>query len=354
MKILMHAPEKSACTYYRNTLPIMHCYRDLAVAGVELASQHEILDIDMADVYIFERVIPDAFLPHLMKLKESGAKLVFQTDDDLWSIPSWNPANGKLSYNDKQATTVALDLVDEIIASTDPLAQMMNKKSKTTVLPNLIDTSCYHPRPSQFDQFRLHKNQVRILWAGSNSHDGDLEQIVNPVLRLIQKYKNRIQFFFFGYLPTGLADFVRFASAEVACLKPKHEGNIVYIPPCPLRVYHDVIMAMKADIGIAPLADCMFNFSKSNIKSLEMTMTGAAFVGTNLPPYGWITNDETGKLVAPGNEDGWFDVLDELIQDQEKRKKLQANAKEEILSRFTWQSPSRNLWLDKLKSLGGV
>lgn len=352
-KIILHAPEKdSGCNYYRNTLPVLHCYRDLAQQGIELVSYEELLDIDVADVYVFQRVVPDLFLPYLMKLKENGAYLVFQTDDDLWNVPVWNPAHGKLTYNDREATTVALDLVDEIVTSTQVLAQMINKPEKTTILPNLLDTAAYHPRPSQFEQYRTHDEMVRILWAGGNSHDGDLEQIVNPVLRLIERYGTKVQFVFFGYLPTGLADFVRIPSNEIAYLKPKHEGTILFVPPTPHRLYHDVLISVQADIAIAPLTNCLFNFSKSNIKSLEYTMAGSAFVGTNFPPYDWIKDGEHGRLVPPDNEEQWFEVLCEMIENRAGLIRMQRNAREEVFNKHTWQSEARNLWLEYFVKLG--
>jgi glycosyltransferase involved in cell wall biosynthesis len=350
MKIFMHAPEESGCTYYRNMLPQLHCYRELAKAGIELVVRKDILQVETAEVFILQRVIQDTFLPHFMKLKDAGVKQIFQTDDDLWNLPLWNPAITKLSFVDRNATTLAMDYVDGIITSTQPLADVIDKKDKTTVLPNFIDPVAFHKKSEAFP-YKLNDDQVVILWAGSSSHDGDLTQIVNPVVRLIEKYGNKVQFVFFGYLPTELAEFVRMPGQEVAHLKPRYEGNILFIPGVPIRMYHEVLMAIKPDIGIAPIADCLFNYSKSNIKYLEMTLAGASFIGSDLPPYQGIEQD-CGKLIAPDDEQGWFDALDEFIEDESLRKMMRENALEDVLTNHTWQA-KKSIWLNYFLSLKG-
>jgi glycosyltransferase involved in cell wall biosynthesis len=94
-----------------------------------------------------------------------------------------------------------------------------------------------------------------------------------------------------------------------------------------------------------PLDDCTFNYSKSNLKYLEMSMAGAACITTDLPPYECVINKETGIKVKPKDSQGWFDALDELIQNRDYRLKLNENARLQIHTKYSWHSCSRQLWL---------
>ncbi len=356
-KIFIHLPDGSACSYYRVVLPTMQCYSDLAKEGIQLIFGDSPVEGEKCDVYMFHRIIKKNFWQAIYQLQCKGSKICWSLDDDIFNVTSQNPASNKIHDLDKKLAIELYDYWDSMVVNTKPLFDLINRPEKTFIAPNLVDLSCFTTTKKQLKKntkFGFSSNPpIRILWTGSNTHDEDLQQIVEPVLELIKQFGQSIQFVFWGYLPTSFADFVRKPGSDHAILKPKKtlEKNIIYVPTVPFRAYYDLLANLDVDIGIAPLSDCKFNHSKSSLKSLEMIMSGAAFVGTNLTPYQWIENHQDGILIEPGDKNGWFEAIKELIHDRTKRKSLVQRGKEKIQAKYCWQSPAKNIWLEFFSKL---
>jgi glycosyltransferase involved in cell wall biosynthesis len=273
-----------------------------------------------------------------------GKQLVWQCDDDLWHIPNWNPASKLLKIEDLEATGWYINNCKKLWVSTSELAELVGHPDKTLVLPNLIDLN-------QFDDKIIRTEEViKIVWCGSASHDKDLDVIIEPIIKLLEKFKNKIAVIFWGYLPTGLGRFDRQPGFSFAQIVPKHE-NLFYGEWFSNREYFHKLRELKPDIAIMPLDDCEFNKSKSNLKFLEMSMAGAACIGTNLPPYGCIKHGETGLLVDANDQIGWYDALEELIKNKEYRLNLNNAAREQIRNEYCWQSSAAELWLQAFLDL---
>jgi glycosyltransferase involved in cell wall biosynthesis len=347
-RIFMHIPDSTACSYYRGTLPVLHCYSDLAKEGIQLVGDHKPLEKEYFDAYIFHSVMKPDFLKTLTYIMNIGKKLVWETDDDLWNIPEWSPAYCRVDLNDKINLSKLISAVDFIHVSTDYLGQLIGKPNKTYVLPNLVDLSCF-PKFGFSDSECLYEKPLRILWAGSGTHAGDLKQVIEPIINLLDKYKNKIQFIFWGYLPEEFVEYSRQTGNNVASTQSKYGDQILYIPWGHTRMYFDKLVSLQPDIAIAPLYDCIFNYSKSYIKSLETIMAGAAFIGSNLPPYQWIQNGTTGLLANTSND--WYNLMESLIIDKELRSHLVINGQKEIKEKHCWQSPSKEIWLKAFKDI---
>jgi glycosyltransferase involved in cell wall biosynthesis len=349
-KVIIFSNERNACSLYRCELPVIHCYHDLSLKGIRLSLSEMLSTSEYADAYIFHRIISPELYGFAHQVKSEGAKVIWHTDDDVFNIPSWNPASQKISENDIRATIDLIYISDRIIVSTPFLGNTLDQFNKPIlVLPNLIDLVHYRlqKRPEFNSRIGFKKEKpVRIVWAGSFSHHEDLTQIVNPVKKLIEKYKNKIDFTFFGYLPTGLAKFVRLPGESIAFLET-YSPRVHSITELPLRIYIETLENLMPDIALAPLTEHPFNYSKSGIKGFESILAGAAFIGTNLPPYQWIENNKTGLLVQPDDEEGWFQAIEQLILDPILRDKLALHGKEQVIQNHSWQAEKERVkWID--------
>jgi glycosyltransferase involved in cell wall biosynthesis len=346
VKIFFHIPDDKACTIYRAEMPIKHLYNDLSLHGIHVTGDSKTLKNENFDIYIFNRLIrPKFYMEVIAPWLELEKTFAWQCDDDLWKIPNWNPVNRLLDENDLKATEIYINKCKSLWVSTQNLSDVVTYPDKTKVLPNLIDAN-------HFDTEIVHdeKGPLKILWCGSSSHDKDFDDVIEPIVKILDKYKEKIAVIFWGYLPTQLANFTREPGFPYANLIPKYE-NLFYGEWFSNREYFYKLRDLKPDIAIMPLDDCPFNYSKSNLKYLEMSMAGAACIATGLPPYECVVNKETGLVIKSGDTQGWFDALDELIQNKEYRLKLNQNAREQILSKYTWQGPSRQLWLQAFLDL---
>lgn len=94
---------------------------------------------------------------------------------------------------------------------------------------------------------------------------------------------------------------------------------------------------MGIDISVGPLADNDFNKCKSNIKWLESSMAGAAFIGSNVYPYEMsIKHGKTGFIAKTKNQ--WVKYISWLIDDDGRRNEMAKAAKEEVLKKYNLET----------------
>lgn len=331
MKIFIHDPEYSAVSYNRIELPVKHCYHNLSKEGIRIIVSKDILP--GCDVYIFHRLIRPKLWEQIYPLYSKGYKIVWQIDDDLFNIPPWNYASRLVRDSDKAFIKELIPYWHKIITTTQELSDVIGQPDKTLVLPNLLDLTHFISKKT------TQSNKIKILWAGSNSHDGDLVQLIDPVNNIIKKYD--VQFMFWGSIPIELSNCVKGANGIIQL--PKNPKNICFIGATTLNQYYDILNGLKADIALAPLVDCRFNHCKSNLKSLEMIMSGAALIASSISPYKWLGKDY-GVLVQ--NE--WEEAIEHLMSID--RQPMIRAGQEYIKNNFSWQN-NRDIWLNAFRDL---
>lgn len=337
-KIFFHIPDDHACTVCRAVQPMMHLYSDLSMNGIHIVGDNKTLPKEEFDIYLFNRLVrPNSYFEIVEPLLQQGKRFIWQCDDNLWHIPKWNPASKLLNLEDLKATELYISQCQALWTSTNNLAKFIGHPEKIKVLPNLIDVN-------QFNDKIVHQDQgpIKIVWCGSASHDKDFDVVVEPIIKLLEKYKDKIAMIFWGYLPTDFATYERSPGFPYANLVPKYE-NVYFGEWFTNREYFHKLRGLNPDIALMPLDDCEFNYSKSNLKFLEMSMSGAACVATDLPPYESIKHGETGFKIKTSQE--WYDCLEELIENKNYRRKISANAFEQVKQEYSWQCPTRNVWL---------
>lgn len=345
-RIYMNGFDDWGCGYYRAKMPVYNCFSELSKHGISVSLDKDLhSDENEYDAYILHRIPVENSIFFMQSVQKKGKKFILEMDDDIFSIPEWTPSE---EYrNPKWSLKRAIDMSDEIWVSTDVLAEAVNRPSKTHVLPNLIDYNAF-PQPLE------PTDPIRILWMGSMWHDKDLEQVVNPIIKLLEEYKEKIQVIFWGCLPTAFADYKRVPGQNMAVLKQtdKFGKNLLYLEGIPFKFYFDSLIKVRPYIGIAPLYDCKFNDSRSNIKYLEYSMAGAATIAVDCPPYKCISHNEDGLLVEPHDEEGWYNALKRLIEDKKLHDELVLNAREKVFKQYSWQSQNKKqLWIDAFKNI---
>ena len=121
-------------------------------------------------------------------------KLIVDFDDDIFRIDhntyTWQ------FYKDRQHCLKIWEMLaresDVVTVSTENLKKIMGAYNKNVVvIPNAFDFSLYESKPKN-------NKKIRIMWAGSISHEPDLAMVA-PILRDIQrKYGNKIEIFIVG------------------------------------------------------------------------------------------------------------------------------------------------------------
>jgi glycosyltransferase involved in cell wall biosynthesis len=97
------------------------------------------------------------------------------------------------------------------------------------------------------------------------------------------------------------------------------------------ELYPSILRKCNIDIGIAPLLDSEFNYSKSCVKFYEYASTGTVTLASNVKPY----KDEV-KYTANNKFDDWKNKLERLIVDKKFRDEL-------CEEQYQWVQENRNI-----------
>jgi len=308
-----------ACGYYRIRLPL----DEMKANGLDV--QHHLSEVvpDDIDVFVGQRTGAPGWEPFWLGLWRKGHRMVWETDDDLWTI---DPTNFRAARSFTTDQLRAMEQVARISAmvtvSTEPLAEVMREfNSNVVVLPNHIDGRLLEIE-------RPRRDRITVGWAGGDSHLRDWEMVA-PRLRRFLTRNPEVDFHAIGanYL---IANKVR----------GRHSAwsNDLF----------DYYRTIDFDIGIAPLISSRFNRSKSAIKALEYAALGIPVIASDEPPYqAFVVDGVTGFLVKHDHE--WEARLRDLVNDADMREEMGRKAKEHA-SRWTIQNGWK-LWADAYQSI---
>lgn len=251
-------------------------------------------------------------------------RLVYETDDDVWSIDPTN-FSAVLGHTPDviDAAEQAIAAAHLVTVSSEPLAEVVRRfHDNVVVIENHIDAG-------MLDMVRPKRDRITVGWAGGDSHLRDFAT-VHPQLRRFFLRNPRVDLHTIG------TDYRPFLP-----MPGRHTGWFQNIA--------EYYRAIDFDIGIAPLADTVFNRSKSFIKALEYAALGIPVIASDREPYRpFVIDGVTGWLVRSDHE--WGKRLYELVNDAAMREEMGAAAKREA-AKWTIQKGYQR-WVDAYRSLG--
>ncbi|HVY16945.1 MAG TPA: glycosyltransferase [Rhodopila sp.] len=303
------------CAYIRLIQPLSHP----SVTGefdVLLADDETVLE-ERADIIVTQRyALADVAAAERLAdhARSSGAKLVYDLDDDLVNIPKTHPDAAEIRPMAKVVRRM-LELADAVWLSTPGLrARLRSLRPDALLMENRLDEriwTCRPPAPAAQD------SPARILAMGTTSHEQDFDLIEPALVRLKAEYGNRVHIDILGMtrrtaLPAGLS-------------RPDMPHNAMGSYPAFVRWLSSAEPGWH--IGLAPLLDTPFNASKSSIKAMDYAALGLAIVASDVDVYrGGIAGGPAG-LLAANTPDDWYAALDLLVRDVRKRNRMMAAAR---------------------------
>lgn len=320
MRLKIHGfHDGHACGYYRLMIPL----EVLSRQGHDVTTSYGWDDAAYdATVVVGQRVSRAEALGQWRRLRP-GRRLVFETDDDVWSIdPSNYAAHLAHDASTLDAIEQAIAISHMVTVSTEPLAEVARKfHDNVVVLPN-------HIEPALLEMQRPRRERVTVGYAGGDSHVRDLGMVASELTRFFSRNPH-VDFHTIGTDYRGVLGLPgRFTlwSADI----------------------FDYYRTIDFDIGIAPLVSSVFNESKSHIKALEYAALGIPTVASDEPPYrDFVIDGVTGYLVKSQHE--WGSRLYALANDADMREEMGAAAKE-VARKWTVDRGAQ-LWLDAYQSL---
>lgn len=379
---LWMSPGRDASAHYRSALPAAYMGQQLTDSfyceRTEFTNQESIY---WNDVYIIHRNPHDMTYAVIRTQQTAGKVIVYECDDDFFNIPAWN-------HNSKNFTEAILDKIREVMenadfifGSTETLCQSFPEKSFHC--PNLINfgefnyVSKHQKFPVEIDGFfwerlnnsepnmpqefvlkkdnqtlRIEKQQtlptIRVLWAGSNTHDHDLQQII-PAIRMIgETHGVAIQFIFFGYCPSEfLESYVQPGNTQIQMgVKEEFISYIHYIQPIKHDRYREILFSLAPHIALCPLEDIPFNYSKSSLKLLEMGSMGIPVICSDIGQYGpyHILKEKFPELLIKQNDTAaWAATILHFAKNLEARVSTGNELRKWIYENHSWQTPNEGV-----------
>ncbi len=345
-RMLWIEPGLDASGHYRSLLPSRYMneqhpefYRTrIGYATVPTLMWHQAV--------ILHRVPNASTLAVCIRFKNMGNVLVYEWDDDLYSVPKWNHNSKFFTPEVLNKVREAIEESDLILCSTQGLVDLNPEKS--LLAPNLINFLEMNHR-HEHRELKSAENPIRILWAGSNTHDVDLNDYVEAVKVLIEKYKGFVNFVFFGFCPREFLG-VQAGDGNTELnwiVRPDYQDSVTFLPGVPYKQYKEALHQIDPDIAVCPLIDDPFNTCKSNLKLLEMGSMGIPVICSDAGPYRMLR--EFGMehcLVDQKDVQGWINKLELLINEREMRVDEGVKMYELVYDNFSWQtdSPQRRYW----------
>jgi len=292
----------------------------------------DLREIQGCKIAIVQRQVSDHNLNAIKRMREVGIKVIYDTDDNLWDLPSANP--GKQVFDSMQegfwkcaAEADAITVSTQRLASAARTGFRLNKP--IYIVPNAIDTDLFYPKNLVKD------NLVMIGWGGSTTHSEDCKDVFDIIPEVLDKN------------PTAIMQIVGAAALDIKdTWKAKYDkqGRLVgraksrtvvtnkiaihpqtgYRQGCAVGEYANRFASWGWDISIAPLVDSRFNRSKSNIKLLEAAAIKIPCLVSDVQPYREFCElgGDDLKWLLCNSISQWKTKLSTLINEPEMRKDI--------------------------------
>jgi hypothetical protein len=321
MKVLVYPADRYGCGYHRIIWPAQQLIAaghqvEIAPPGernIEFTVQHDVV-VDArlpedVDVIVFQRVTHLYLSQAISLLRGRGYAVVVDVDDDLTSIhpenPAWeklHPRNFNRSTDDGQRHLHSWQYLNDacraatlVTTSTPKLLERYAKHGRGHVLLNYLAPHYYG-----LD----HVDSNSIVWPASlHSHPNDPEVVGSAISRLVDE---GARFTTYGK-PIITA-------ARFGISRPTHDT------PAQIELEEWPTDVGQHGIGIAPLADTLFNASKSWLKPLEMSAVGVPWVASPRAEYARLHRLGAGVLADKPKH--WYREVKDLWLNEPRRREL--------------------------------
>lgn len=289
--------------------------------------EHLMQKIEWCDILVLQMVFSRTLTEHAKRL---GKRVIFECDDLIHTVPkthySYDETKGWRKLQWLYRIWRVMRLCDGFIGTTKGLANVYGRMAKSwLVFPNLLDLSHWLK-----EEKKNTTDTIRILWAGSTSHTGDLNWVKPIMDEILRKYPH-VRFIYIGHggIPTDdlYAKFIYGDDIFDGLDTSRRESML----PVPANVWPYILPALQADIAIAPLERNYFNGFKSQCKYLEYAVNGipGVYAGWH---YKDVKHGVTGLLADTKGE--WIRALSSLIENGTMRMEMGKMARDSVIRDF--------------------
>jgi hypothetical protein len=289
------------------------------------------------DVCVVQRCYTGKQFKFLDIAAKLNMKIIYDLDDDVWDLPTYNPAHDYLKQY-REGFKACMRIVDVVTVSTKTLAKIVRKNMKVMVNPRtgkeipiiVVENRLYQPMCAPASQ----SDDIVIGWGGSTSHIGDLAIVESTLAKIGEDYANVT---------------IEFRGCEVAPGSPLTKiKNFRHFYWQPVAEYCVRMPRWNWSIALAPVTDHPFNSSKSCIKMIEAAYCKIPCLASWVRPYEEFCyyDQELVWLLCAG-QSSWDRKLRELINDTARREFLGERMHKVMLEHYTYDKPHEG-WAEAL------
>lgn len=360
MKVTYFQNTDGGCDYYRAVLPMETAKKKNGLLSKKIFSDSmigfyatnrkkfdQLMDCDL---FLTQRIGSISFVETLRNYVadyKMNSKIVMDFDDNVFKVSplsnhykdyglndykirfpdgtehyAWKDGeNGfDIARNKKMMEEIKHNLssVDMVTTTTEILADVFREYNPNVrVLPNCIDLSIMN----KIDVVR-ESDDVRMFWAGGQSHWEDFLLLREPLREVFSKYK-KLKLVIMGWLAPGV--------------KEEFGDRIEFIDWVDTVAYPYLLRSLDIDFAVIPLKDSEFNRCKSPIKWIEMGALKIPSVVSLVSPYQemmGLSNNSNSVYIQDNDPHAWVKGISHLIDNPDARKQMGLSARHVVEQNF--------------------
>lgn len=335
MKIIVAPVDYGACGFYR----IIQPYRLLGEQdGFDVHFLDGLMDRSVldCDIFVTQRPTHEQNLRYIRGVREqTKAKIVIDLDDHLHALPPSNPLYSiyRTGMPANKILEQSLQLCDVWTTASESMSNANEYRKnvpRAEVFENAISDGMFDAIEKQFPSDLAarpkREGQVRIGWAGSNTHTADLLSVKDAIVKVMREDES-VRFVLYGYYQP--AEVLRYFPPD---LIQRFECGFFSMPKASMRdlpvleqvelffqTYYEALAKLEVDVMIAPLVSNTFNNAKSPLKILESAVAGYPVVASSTGPYRKYSQEGYGLASIACDTRDWVGSLKALINSPERR-----------------------------------
>ncbi len=306
-------------------------HREIEYVRYSLAdSEVPLTHLAFAAIMVQRNSVKPVHLDYLIQLsQQANIPIIMELDDDLLNVPEdKDPSGSYLAMRD--TLKLLMDHAKLLIVSTQYLKKTYSKYNQNiVVIENRLSARLwFSPLTEQLtingNLVKKSKEEIRIIYMGSNTHDEDL-LLIKPAIEQLKNTHPEVRFFVIG----GEIETSRwYERIDI----PEKETNY------PKFVSWFRSIAKTMDFAIGPLVDNEFNRAKSGLKFLEYAGAGLSGLFSDVEAYQHLVKSSgLGHLVTNGEEE-WYHALVKAINQKEEMKSVGKQVQRWVCSHYIVES----------------
>lgn len=311
--------------YVRVILPCKHHTVQRKWQVIEL-KDYNLPKTELASSIIIQRLAENLTITELtswlIEWRASGGKLIYEVDDNLLDSNKLiqQGYQGNVDSLTEKVRWLAKN-ADEVIVSTKELVNIFATfNPRVHLVPNRLDEELWRigkPRLTGKGVFQKEEGDpIRVGLISSPTCTLNLTSVADAVKRIENEFGEQVEFEVIGAFQNAKPLFGKRVGL------PKNNDYPRFVNWLQRRVHWD--------IGIIPSINDELSQNDCMLKFIEYTALRLPVIVSNTNGFLSICKQDHTALLVNDNADSWYEALKKLIQDNQLRTRLVANAYEDL------------------------